>query len=169
MGFLTRQEFERFQENDKYWSDSRWEYIEKVIEISIRHGSKSILEVGVKGVPIHDNSDVMDVDSTYNPTILHDATEIPWPISNKKYDFFIALQVFEHFDKLRIKQKHCFLEAVRVSSNIILSLPYMWDGNGLHGGISDLTVLNWSGNIYPTETYVFGNKRKRKIYFWKNI
>lgn len=56
--------------------------------------------------------------------IQHNATEKPWPIANKQYDLFIALQVWERLDN---KQSRAFREVMRVSRAAILSFPYLWD------------------------------------------
>jgi hypothetical protein len=54
----------------------------------------------------------------------HNATVVPWPIKDKEYDLFIALQVWEHLEG---KQKDAFKEVMRTSKMAILSFPYMWD------------------------------------------
>jgi hypothetical protein len=41
--------------------------------------------------------------------IVHDATEVPWSISEKQYDLFIALQVWEH---LGSRQRQVFNEVM---------------------------------------------------------
>ena len=48
----------------------------------------------------------------------------PWPINDKQYDLFIALQVWEHLGN---KQSRAFREAIRISKAVILSFPYKWN------------------------------------------
>ena len=56
--------------------------------------------------------------------IIHDATVAPWPVADKAYDLFVALQVFEH---LGDEQPQTFAEVRRVAKHAILSLPIDWE------------------------------------------
>lgn len=155
-----------------YWYktyDGRWPYIKEVIHILKSIDPDSVLELGSYGVPICFNSDTMDLPECSHLyerrlTYKHNANIIPWPIT-KKYDVFVALQVFEHLDN----KKECFKEAKRLSNNIILSVPYKWKKDKLnkeHSNIDDKTILEWSDDIIPTLTIETGINI-RKIYYWK--
>ena len=75
--------------------------------------------------------------------IVADATKTPWPIDDKAYDLFVALQVFEH---LGTHQPEAFREVRRVARNAILSLPIDWvmaDPRNCHHGLTHEQVLAW--------------------------
>ena len=107
---------------------------------------------------------------------LHDATKIPWPIIDKEYDMFIALQVWEH---LLGKQKEAFREVMRISRMAILSFPYMWDcpkdnaNYPEHHMIDEKIIADWTLNIEPIKVVKIlrtgerVSKGPRIIYFWK--
>lgn len=109
-------------------------------------------------------------------TYQHNATEKPWPIADKSYDLFIALQVWEHLDN---KQSFAFREVMRVSRAAILSFPYLWHckKNSLsypeHHMIDEELISNWTLNIPPREivriaaTGEVGSRKQRIIYFWE--
>lgn len=63
-------------------------------------------------LPLFRNSHTMDVSTGCNPTIVHDATKIPWPVSDKAFDMFMSLQVWEH---LGSSQADAFREVKRIS------------------------------------------------------
>ena len=101
---------------------NRWKYYKYVIRCIKKHEWESCLELGPYVCPLVSHSDVMDYkDHGLNPKYLHDAKDIPWPISDKQYDLFIALQVWEH---LETYQSRCFAEVMRISKNAILSFTY---------------------------------------------
>ena len=92
----------------------RWEYFRVVIDIVHSLNPSSVLELGPGKHTIVKECDVMlkPEDDRWgrpvNPVhkfYLHDATEKPWPIPDKKYDLFIALQVWEHLSN---KQSRAF-------------------------------------------------------------
>ena len=129
---------------------------------------KSILELGAYKMPLTDFSDTMDFMSlpgiSRYPTILHDATEIPWPVENKKYDVFVALQVWEHLGE---RQPEIFKEVIRIADKAILSFPYKWKckkpEDASHANIDEKVISNWTLNVEP----VLVRKKKGKIiYFW---
>lgn len=114
----------------RHWkyAESRWSYHQAAIDIirnlNIKHHYK-VLEMGTMGVSLVKNSHTIDYDQKWNyknfsSTYLHDARNIPWPITTGQYDCFIALRVWQHLYPF---QKECFLEAKRISKNIILVIP----------------------------------------------
>lgn len=163
MNYLNQQSFLKATAGKVYWN-GRWEYLSIVISLLRKHDAKSILELGTNGLKLAEDSDTMELAKHLPATYHHDATVTPWPIADKKYDFFVALQVFEHFDADKKKQVAAFSEAARVAKNIILSLPYQWQySDALHNGIDDVVVIRWAGGRKWNESYV---AMKRKIYLW---
>ena len=75
---------------------------------------------------------------------------VPWPVDDKAYDLFMALQVFEH---LTDRQREAFLEVRRIARHAIISLPIDWvmdDPRNCHHQISNERVLSWFAPIVPT-------------------
>lgn len=111
-----------------------------------------------------------------NKEFKHDATVVPWPIDDKAYDLFIALQVWEHLEG---KQKEVFEEVMRTSKAAILSLPYMWDcpkdnaNYPEHHMIDEKIISEWTLNVKPKKIIKIPrtgdrvSKGPRIIYFWK--
>ena len=103
--------------------------------------------------------------------IVHDATQVPWPIPDKTYDLFIALQVFEHLEG---EQADAFLEVRRVAlSRRTCSLPIDWtmaDPTNAHHQLSDATVRSWFAPVEPTRI-VTGNAApaKRLLYVFEDL
>ena len=82
-------------------------------------------------------------------TYLWDARNTPWPIEDKKYDLFIALQVWEH---LGDKQGDAFREVMRISRMAILSFPLGWNCPGdCHHNITKEKISEWTLNMKPDE------------------
>ena len=111
-----------------------------------------------------------------NKLIIHDATINPWPIENKKYDLFLALQVWEHLDN---KQTRSFKEVIRISKSAILTFPYLWEGgdhkpsHNAHRNIDKDLINDWTLNVKPEiiieipRTGDGFSKGPRLIYFFK--
>src|SRR4030042_4465580 len=173
MRFLNKIQFLAMCKKLNYWKkqEKRWDYISFAIDMASVLNPSSILELGNMGVSIAEESHTMDIMPMPGINYLFDATVIPWPISDKVYDIFIALQVFEHLDDARIKQKAVFNEACRVSRSVIMSIPFMWRNSKLknHNGINDETVMEWCSMREPSMTKHFPGKFGRKIYFWKDV
>lgn len=167
MNFLDRKTFTEKALNP-YWTKhgNRFAYMSVAIDILKRYDAKAVLELGAKEIPLT-SGDTMDI--TAPATYIVDASIVPWPIKDKQYDFFVALQVFEHLDVKREKQVLCFNEARRISNNIVISLPFNWVADAEHTGINDSTMLKWSSGLKPTEEYIIGKPLARKIYFWRNV
>ena len=160
---ITKQELEEASKLDSYY-DGRWPYFEKVIEIVEREKPRYVLELGPYKMPIVKDSDIMDMkQNVENLTYLHDATQTPWPIEDKKYDMFIALQVWEHLEG---KEREAFEQVMRVSKSAILSFPYMWNcpQEPSHHMIDARKIAEWTLNVSPKEVIEVGI---RIIYFFK--
>jgi hypothetical protein len=163
----------------------RWEYFKEVLKIIHNEKFKSVIELGPGLLPIVKNSDVImnpQEDSFGKPNEIRgkvytfDATTKPWPINDKQYDLFIALQVWEHLDN---KQSRAFREVMRVSKMAVLSFPYNWDGgeekpsHSAHRHIDREIIEDWTLNIKPEKiieiprTGLEFDKGPRIIYFWK--
>lgn len=169
----------------KYY-EGRWAYFSEVINIiKENQGISKVLELGPSVQTIVKNCDIMvkpenDVwgrpQKCISKEYEHDATLTPWPIRDKKYDMFIALQVWEHLDG---KQKEAFKEVMRISKMAILSFPYMWDcpkdnaNYPEHHMIDEKIISEWTLNIQPIKIIKIPrtgekvSKGPRIIYFWK--
>ena len=163
----------------------RWEYFKEVIKIIQHEKIRTVLELGPGLLPIVKNSDVImnpEEDSfgrpqeIYGKVLSFDATIKPWPIMDKRYDLFIALQVWEHLDN---KQSRAFREVMRISKMAILSFPYHWDGgeekpsHRAHRDIDRELIEDWTLNVKPEKIIEISrtgsefSKGPRIIYFWK--
>jgi len=163
----------------------RWEYFKHVIDFVNYINPKSVLELGPGQHTIVKNCDVMvkpEDDAWGRPLneignmILRNATEKPWPINDKEYDLFIALQVWEHLDN---KQSRAFREVMRISKSAALSFPFMWDcpkdnpNYPEHQLIDEELINDWTLNVTPEKVVKIprtGNEviqGPRIIYFWR--
>ena len=175
---LTHPEFEAMAAAFPYYN-GRWGYMSAALaqasKLIRRDRLKTALELGAPVRPIIVGADVMDIKARpeLDPTIpitIHDATEAPWPVGDKAYDLFLALQVFEH---LRDRQPEAFLEVRRVARHAIISLPIDWemdDPRNCHHHISNERVLSWFAPIVPTRVIEgSGGKRRRLIYVFEDL
>lgn len=155
MEIITEKEFLEYTKIYSYYNN-RWSYYSKVIEIIKRLNPSSLLELGPGPAcfKLAKDSDTMDI--VEGCIIQHDATKIPWPIQDKKYDLFVALQVWEHLDN---KQKEAFSEVIRISKRAIFSFPYKWKNDTpMHRNIDKKKIKKWAlGNI-PKEEYLIGTR-----------
>lgn len=163
----------------------RWEYYKKVIDLIRRLEVSNVLELGPGFLPIVPSSDVMlspeddkygRPDGVEGRVIIQDATIKSWPIPDKHYDLFIALQVWEHLDN---KQQRAFREVRRISKRAILSFPYRWSGgdqSSLHRAHRDIDkelIGDWTLNTTPVEIVEIPrtgpefSKGERLIYYWE--
>ena len=176
MQIMSRAEFKGLAKEYPYYR-KRWHYFKKVIDILQETSFKSCLELGPYKRPIVHGCDAIDIRKHLdNLTYRHDATKIPWPIDDAKYDLFIALQVWEHLDN---KQTRAFREVMRISRMAVLSFPYMWDwpkdsGNyPLHHLIDKELIEDWTLNVKPEKVIEVPRTGKRLtlgpklIYLWK--
>ncbi|MGQ0429838.1 MAG: hypothetical protein ACT4UQ_07905 [Gammaproteobacteria bacterium] len=163
---ISRADFDRARATSNYLK-RRWGYYREAIAMANRLAPRRVLEIGCRYLPLFPGSDRLDMDAAYQPTILHDATVIPWPIADQAYDLVVALQVWEH---LGDRQREAFSELPRIARYAILSLPYKWRrrSNPSHSGIDDAVVRRWSGGLDPLETVQIPlvAKHKRKIYLF---
>jgi hypothetical protein len=144
-------------------------------ELIERRQLGTALELGPHLRPLIVGADVMDVVANEalraeGQRIVHDATSIPWPVADKAYDLFVALQVFEH---LGTGQPEGFLEVRRIARHAILSLPIDWvmaDPANCHHGLTNERVLGWFAPVRPTRVVV-GNPghRKRLLYVFEDL
>jgi hypothetical protein len=144
-------------------------------ELIERYELKTALELGPHLRPVIVGADVMDRRDepdlqAEGRLIRHDATRTPWPIADRAYDLFVALQVFEH---LGSAQPEAFREVRRVARHAILSLPIDWemaDPRNVHHRITEEKVLSWFAPVAPTRILV-GNPgpKKRLIFVFENL
>jgi len=161
--------------NDDYWNNSwsgRWKYMYPVINEIRKLNPQTILELGAYKINLTNISDNMDLQLEYidtknlkNKNYIQDATSLPWNISDKYYDVFVALQVFEHFENK--KQSKVFNEIMRISKNAILSFPYKWNSpNDLnHHNIDDEIIRKWTNNIMPKKILLVNHTNRRRIIY----
>jgi hypothetical protein len=144
-------------------------------DLIARHDATTALELGPHLRPLVIGADVLEIKAKDDMQvdgrlIIHDARDVPWPIADKAYDVFVALQVFEH---LRGHQAAAFREVRRVARHAVLSLPIDWvmpDPTNIHHQLSNETVLGWFAPVRPTRVLV-GNPGpgKRLIYVFENL
>lgn len=160
---------------DGHWKSggSRWIYHEAAINIVRELGLKgpgNVLEMGTMGVCVVKGSDTIDYAEKWdfsgkNPTYLHDARKMPWPIADKQYALFIALRVYHHLHPV---QRECFQEARRIARNVIIVAPEDYPVKELRDtsrGIPRQNFTEWNNGVAPTRVVDFqswiGN-----LYFW---
>lgn len=130
MKLVTENDFINFlkTETSDYYK-GRWEYFKEVIRIIKNESIKNAIELGPGTFKIIKDCDIMvkpeddcwgQPKSKIGKVFYHNATEKPWPIKDKEYDLFLALQVWEHLDN---KQSRAFREVMRISRMAILSFP----------------------------------------------
>ena len=169
MNYLTEKEYQELCLSDKYWV-GRWDYFSKVIEIVKELNVKTVLELGAYKQTLVKDCDVMDKNPNYQNVTYHwNATKTPFPIEDKKYDLFIALQVWEHLyennkEVTGGRQKESFAEVMRISRYAILSFPYKWNvPNNVHDAIDEAVINEWTLGVKPIKTFLVG---KRIIYLF---
>lgn len=138
--------------------DRRWSYHAHAINIIKQSGvvePGKILEMGTMGAQLVNGSHTIDYDERwnfvgFNPTYLHDARQIPWPIDDKQYEWFVALRVFHHLWPV---QRECFDEARRVARNLIIVVPSLVRQTNKVGrtdaGITPFQFKKWNNNHLP--------------------
>jgi len=165
LNYLTKEDLIQFSKGKPYWKTwhHRWGYMSYVIEQLKLYEPKKILEVGANGIPICKDSfevALKEEEIVNKNGCVQDLNLTPYPFADKEFDFFVALQVWEHLTE-PIK---AFNEAKRISKNLILSLPYKWDVPGdCHHGIDDFTILKWSSGLPFSYSKVIAS---RKVYIW---
>jgi len=156
--------------NDPYWNqsfDGRWVYMDPVVKELELISPKTAIELGSYKISLMNFSDNMGLDEKFfdpnnlkNKNYIFDAKKTPWPIRDKEYDVFVALQVLEH---LSPNQSDVFKEIKRISKKCILTLPYKWDapGNKNHHNITDDIISNWTNQETPYKKIVLGKNKNR--------
>lgn len=175
---LTEPEFDEMAAKFPYYK-GRWGYMSAALAqastLIRRDGVRTALELGAPVRPILVGADVMDIKARPEldpsvPITIHDATKAPWPVGDKAYDLFLALQVFEH---LRDRQPEAFREVRRVARHAIISLPIDWemdDPKNCHHQIPNERVLSWFAPVVPTRVIEgSGGKRRRLIYVFEDL
>jgi len=181
---ITFDDFTALSKPKEEYYAGRWAYFQEVIQMVGEIDPHSVLELGPALFTVVKNADVMrkpEIDIWGAPAdvkateYLHDATITPWPV-HKKYDLFIALQVFEH---LVGSQAQAFQEVKRIARYAILSLPYKWDcpidnaNYPEHHMIAEDTILGWTKGerpqrwVYIERTGIKVSKGERIIGLWK--
>jgi hypothetical protein len=125
---------------------------------------ESALELGPYKMPLIVGSDTMDCHQKLQPTYLHNAGEVPWPMADQHYDVFLGLQVWEHLEG---RQSEAFCELTRVARQAILSFPLNWNcpRDPMHHKITEDTIAEWTNHSVPTRTIVVrSGVRERIIY-----
>jgi len=151
--YLDRQTFLEKVKNSgsRYWDEGknyRWQYMEYAINEMKRLNPDTIIEAGSSGIPLNSESFLFDLPQ-------NDLNKIPFLISDKAFDCFIALQVWEHLDN----QTEAFSEVMRISKSAVLSFPYMWTwGDKHHKGITGEMINKWTCNIKPVREKFINNR-----------
>lgn len=175
---IGRAEFDAMVEEFPYYRN-RWGYMSTALLEAARliqtDSIDSALELGAPVRPILVGAHVMDKTKrpeydTSVPAVTHDATVTPWPLADKSFDLFMALQVFEH---LKDRQPQAFIEVRRIARHAILSLPIDWvmdDPRNCHHMISLERALSWFAPVVPNRTveHVTG-RRKRVIFVFEDL
>ena len=127
----------------------RWSYMGVACE-RLRGLEGSSLELGPYTLPLVPGGDTMDKRAYPGrcPTHLWDAQVTPWPIANKAYGVFVALQVWEH---LGGHQAEAWREVRRIARHAIISVPWKWTRSKFagHVGINEQTVREWTLHDTP--------------------
>lgn len=175
---IAKREFDAMARAFPYYR-GRWGYVSLACreagELIDTYGLTSALELGAHLRSIIVGADVMDRRippelEAEGEAIVHDATRVPWPIAEERYDLFVALQVFEH---LKDRQQAAFAEVRRVARHAIISLPIDWmmdDPANCHHQISHERALEWFHPTLPTRVIPHQTgRRKRLIYVFDNL
>ena len=175
---IGRADFDAMVREFPYYQH-RWGYMSTALLEAARliesDGIRTALELGAPVRPILVGAHVMDKTKrpeydTSIPAVTHDATVVPWPVADKQFDLFLALQVFEH---LKDRQQDAFLEVRRIARHAILSLPIDWvmdDPRNCHHMISEERALSWFAPVVPTRRVEHQTgRRKRVIYVFEDL
>ena len=175
---IAKREFDAMARAVPYYR-GRWGYLSLACSEAGRlidtYRLTSALELGAHLRSIVVGADVMDRRipaelESEGKVVVHDATSVPWPIEDKGYDLFVALQVFEH---LGTGQRAAFAEVRRVARHAVLSLPIDWvmdDPTNCHHQISHERALSWFQPTVPTRVVTDASgRRKRVIYVFENL
>lgn len=150
-----------------YWNTmrSRWRYHElAALQLKRRPTTpERVLELGTMGVQLVPGSHTMDLadwmhrPKSHTPTYCHDAREIPWPIADGAYDWFVAMRVFHHLIPV---QREAFFEALRISRNVLLVVPES-SSKTYAAGITRKTFASWRAPDFEKKLAKWG-----RLYVW---
>jgi hypothetical protein len=161
--YLTKEKCIELGIDDYNCYIDRWEYWRVVVNCLKVINPESCLELGAREKSIVLDGDTMNKCSYEDLTYMWNAFKQPWPIKNKQYDVFVALQVWEH---LKGNQNKVFKEVVRISNWAILSFPFKWRGNSSHSKINKSKISRWNYPYVPFAKPIIAMK-KRIIYIYK--
>jgi hypothetical protein len=168
---ITYQDFLEAEKKDAYYK-TRWKYFSIVVDLIQKIQPKSALELGAYSLPLIKGEDTMDIKKYLDDlTYLHDATVVPWPIPDKKYDLFISCEVWEH---LGDRQKEAFKEVMRISRRAIFSFPYKWvfpkdsknPSAASHRDIDEAKIAEWTLYQKPI-TIIFSEDKRFVVYYFE--
>jgi hypothetical protein len=168
---IPYQDFVDVEKKDPYFK-GRWTYLSIVVDLVQKIQPESVLELGPYRLPLVKGEDTMDIVKVLgNLTYLHDATKIPWPMADNKYDLFISCEVWEH---LGDKQKEAFQEVMRISRRAIFSFPYKWEYPKKskevealqHRNIDEAKIAEWTLHKKP-EKIIFSNDKRYVVYYFE--
>ncbi len=175
---IDKAEFDQLAARAPYYR-ARWGYMSVVgalaEDLILRRELTTALELGAHLRPVIVGADVMALShlddlEAEGQEIIHDATVAPWPVADKAYDLFVALQVFEHLHGM---QPETFAEVRRVAKHAIVSLPIDWemaDKTDCHHMLSNETVLSWFAPLKPTRIELGnGGSKKRFVYVFEDL
>ncbi len=176
ISFLTKEEYLRTTKllEGGHWTpdtiNTRWDYHCRVIELikAVKLNSASIaLEMGTMGVSCVKGSATIDYAERWNfpgkePTYLHDARIVPWPVKDKQYELFVALRVYQH---LAPYHKECILEAMRIAKKVILVVPATYTNKVLpdSAGITYVEFVHYLNGIHPN---LYLPTAHGPLYYW---
>jgi hypothetical protein len=166
MRVITRADFDAMEKQDPYYR-GRWEYYAEIIKIveDLDPQPESVLEIGAYRLPLFRESHTLDrMRHLPSLTYEHDATEVPWPIEDQRYDLAIAMQVWEHLGDAQVD---AFGELRRVSKRAIMSFPLEWNkpDNPTHHGITEEKISTWVHGLTPTFRLVTGRPQWRRLIY----
>lgn len=154
---LTAESFGALKQSDPAYYTGRWPYLNVAVQMAMEEPPTRVLELGPYRRPLFLGCDLMDRHNYLKAgsvDIIHDATQVPWPVEDRTYDLFVALQVWEH---LRPKQSEAFAEVRRVAKRAVLSFPYKWTRvpkDDVHFDIDMETISKWTQGEVPRRSTI---------------
>ena len=155
---ITRDQFEKEAKatGNPYWLNSwhrRWLYYEQAARLAFTVPHETVLEAGTEGLWVFPGAASVAVG--------FDLRE-PFPVADKAFDLFIALQVWEHLEG---RQAAAFAEVRRIAGAAVLSFPYCWTAGGPeHEGIDMPRIVEWASGVKPCVVSVVTS---RAVCLWK--
>jgi len=149
---MTFEEFKAMAQEHPYYR-GRWPYFARAILMAseIEPEPETVLELGPGPgrKPVMVGADTMDWSRA---GICHDAMSVPWPLADKAYDLFIALQVWEHLDGFQVE---AFAEARRIARRGLLSFPVGWSSP--RHDVSAAQIDAWTHGTKPVRSEEVGS------------